>query len=166
MKSDFEQWLTAQFADTGPFTVFIVLVRIADGEVAPLKSSYAHLIGDEMAWPEMRGLLDGAGTPWVVDFDRGRIREAGAWRERVLERLGRSLARVSGGSSSTPIRPIQVVAFSEMFADLLGYERPAGTHWVAPVLGTFVFAYGGRPFLVGAARALLLGGQTDPAVDL
>lgn len=64
MKSDFEQWLTAQFADTGPFTVFIVLVRIADGEVAPLKSSYAHLIGDEMAWSEMRGLLDGAGTSW------------------------------------------------------------------------------------------------------
>ena len=24
MKSDFEQWLAAQFADTGPFTAFIV----------------------------------------------------------------------------------------------------------------------------------------------
>jgi 3-deoxy-D-manno-octulosonic acid kinase len=43
-------------------------------------------------------LLDDAGRPWVVDFDRGRIREPGAWRDRVLERLGRSLARVSGGS--------------------------------------------------------------------
>lgn len=43
-------------------------------------------------------LLDGAGAPWVVDLDRGRFREPGAWRDRVLERLGRSLAKVSGGS--------------------------------------------------------------------
>ena len=64
MKTDFEQWLSAQFADTGPFTIFIVLVRIAGDEVVPLKSSYAHLIGDDMAWREMRALLDGAGTAW------------------------------------------------------------------------------------------------------
>jgi hypothetical protein len=64
MKADFEQWLSAQLADTGPFTVFIVLVRIAGDEVVPLKSSYAHLIGDDMAWDEMRALLDGARTAW------------------------------------------------------------------------------------------------------
>jgi len=62
MKTDFEQWLRAQFADTGPFTVFIVLVRIAGDEVTPLKSSYAHLIGDDMDWRAMKGLLDRAGT--------------------------------------------------------------------------------------------------------
>ena len=28
------QWLSAQFADTGPFTVFIVLVHIRGDEVA------------------------------------------------------------------------------------------------------------------------------------
>lgn len=64
MMTDFEHWLAAQFADTGPFTVFIVLVRISDDAAEPLKSSYAHLIGDEMTWREMRTLLDGAGTPW------------------------------------------------------------------------------------------------------
>ena len=64
MKADFEQWLSAQLADTGPFTVFIVLVRISGDEVVPLKSSYAHLIGDDMAWGEMRALLDGARTEW------------------------------------------------------------------------------------------------------
>lgn len=64
MKTDFEHWLVAQFADTGPFTVFIVLVRIADSDAVPIKSSYAHLIGDEMTWREMQALLDSAHAPW------------------------------------------------------------------------------------------------------
>jgi len=64
MKADFEQWLAAQFADTGPFTIFIVLVQIVGDEVALLKSSYAHLIGDDMSWDEMRALLDRARSPW------------------------------------------------------------------------------------------------------
>ena len=64
MKSDFDLWLGAQIAETGPFTIFIVLVCIADDSVTPLRSSYAHMIGDEMAWHDMRTLLDNAGTPW------------------------------------------------------------------------------------------------------
>ena len=66
MKTDFEHWLSAQFGETGPFTLFIVLVRIAGDEVVPLKSSYAHLIGDDMDWREMGGLLDRAGSPGTV----------------------------------------------------------------------------------------------------
>jgi hypothetical protein len=64
MKTDFEQWLTAQFADTGPFTIFIVLVQISGEAVSAVKSSYAQLIGDDMPWAEMRALLDGARTHW------------------------------------------------------------------------------------------------------
>jgi hypothetical protein len=64
MKTDFEQWITAQFADTGPFTVFIVLVQISGEAVSAVKSSYAQLIGDDMPWAEMRVLLDGARTHW------------------------------------------------------------------------------------------------------
>lgn len=64
MKTDFEQWLHAQFAETGPFTIFIVLVRIAGDEVTPLKSSYAQLIGDDMDWRGMKDLLDRAGAAW------------------------------------------------------------------------------------------------------
>jgi hypothetical protein len=64
LKTDFEQWLAAQFADTGPFTIFIVLVRIGEREVKAVTSSYAQMIGDEMAWQEMRTLLDSARTPW------------------------------------------------------------------------------------------------------
>ncbi|WP_240615781.1 copper-translocating P-type ATPase [Nakamurella deserti] len=45
---------------------------------------------------------------------------------------------------------VPVVGFSHMVADLLGYHLPPGTGWVAPVLGTAVYLYGGRPFLAGA----------------
>lgn len=64
MRSDFEHWLAAQFAETGPFTLFIVLVRIDENEVEAVKSSYAHMIGDDMPWQQMRGLLDSARAPW------------------------------------------------------------------------------------------------------
>ncbi len=49
---------------------------------------------------------------------------------------------------------VPVVAFSGMFADLLGYSLPAGTGWVSPVLGTVVFLYGGWPFLTGAVAEI------------
>lgn len=32
---------------------------------------------------------------WVLDFDRGRLRKPGSWRERVLDRLARSLEKIS-----------------------------------------------------------------------
>ncbi len=69
MKTDFEQWLGAQFADTGAFTIFIVLVRIAGEQVAAVKSTYAQMIGADMKWSEMCALLDGARASWdAVSF--------------------------------------------------------------------------------------------------
>jgi 3-deoxy-D-manno-octulosonic acid kinase len=41
-------------------------------------------------------LLDEQGTVSIVDFDRGRVRRAGAWARRNLSRLRRSLAKISG----------------------------------------------------------------------
>lgn len=51
---------------------------------------------------------------------------------------------------------IPVVAFSGMFAMVLGYELPAipGIELISPVLGTVIFAWGGRPFLSGAVDEL------------
>jgi len=46
---------------------------------------------------------------------------------------------------------VPVIAYSEMFMELLGYTAPAfpGSELVSPVLGTAVFLYGGSPFLTG-----------------
>lgn len=45
---------------------------------------------------------------------------------------------------------VPVVAFSPMFAMLLGYSVPGSAGWLAPVLGTVMYAWGGQPFLTGA----------------
>ncbi|WP_373693350.1 heavy metal translocating P-type ATPase [[Mycobacterium] burgundiense] len=46
---------------------------------------------------------------------------------------------------------VPVVVFSHMVAELLGYTRPdfPGMPWIAPILGTVIFFYGGMPFLTG-----------------
>jgi len=51
---------------------------------------------------------------------------------------------------------IPIVVFSEMVQDWFGYSLPSfpGDEVVAPVLGTAVFFYGGRPFLAGAGSEL------------
>jgi len=51
---------------------------------------------------------------------------------------------------------IPVVVWSEHIQGLLGYQAPAfpGSTWIAPVLGTVVFGYGGLVFLQGAWREL------------
>ena len=51
---------------------------------------------------------------------------------------------------------IPVVVFSPMVAHLLGYHVPQfpGSAWIAPVLGTVIFAYGGTPFLKGGVAEL------------
>ncbi|ARQ66934.1 MULTISPECIES: heavy metal translocating P-type ATPase [Mycobacteroides] len=51
---------------------------------------------------------------------------------------------------------VPVVIFDPMFAMLIGYQLPEGgwARWVSPVLGTVVYLWGGKPFLVGAVSEI------------
>src|SRR5882757_4275938 len=51
---------------------------------------------------------------------------------------------------------IPTVTMSPMFAMILGYAAPdlPGARWVSPVLGTVMYAWGGRPFLTGAVSEI------------
>lgn len=51
---------------------------------------------------------------------------------------------------------VPVLAFSPMFTMLLGYMPPEipGSAWIAPILGTVIFVYGGAPFLKGGVSEL------------
>ena len=64
MMTDFDDWLAATFAETGGFTMLIVLVAAREGRVDLLKSAHLHVIGDEMSWPEMAAYFDGSGAEW------------------------------------------------------------------------------------------------------
>jgi 3-deoxy-D-manno-octulosonic acid kinase len=57
-----------------------------------------HAHGVHHADLNAHNLLLGAGdSVYVLDFDRGRIRARGAWEQAVLERLRRSLTKVTTG---------------------------------------------------------------------
>lgn len=49
---------------------------------------------------------------------------------------------------------VPVVAASPMFAMLIGYEVPGWARYIAPVLGTVMYVWGGAPFLTGAVSEL------------
>ena len=54
------------------------------------------------------------------------------------------------------ILAVPVVGFSQMFADLVGYQQPEGAwaSWVSPIFGTIMYFWGGSPFLTGAISEL------------
>lgn len=62
--ADFQRWVVEQFARTEGFTILIVLVEIGEASVAPLASSYLHVIGDDIAWPDFADLLNRSGKKW------------------------------------------------------------------------------------------------------
>lgn len=49
---------------------------------------------------------------------------------------------------------VPVVAFSQMFAMIFGYTVPGWATFIAPLLGTVMYVWGGWPFLTGAISEL------------
>jgi hypothetical protein len=64
MAVDFEIWIKNQFAATGAFSAMIVLLNIDGDRLEPLKSTYVNVIGDELTWRDMKGLLGQARVAW------------------------------------------------------------------------------------------------------
>ena len=62
--NDFERWLTREFATTGAFTAFAILVEIGATRVTPLCSTYFNVIGDEVEWSDIVVMFAGAGREW------------------------------------------------------------------------------------------------------
>ena len=72
------------------------------------------------------------------------------------EHAGHSVAMFKNKFWVSLVLSIPVVYFSHMVAELLGYQVPEfpGSEWIAPVLGTVIYIYGGSPFLKGGWREL------------
>lgn len=72
------------------------------------------------------------------------------------QHAGHSVAMFKNKFWLSLVLAVPVVFFSPMFAHLLGYQTPEfpGSAWIAPVLGTVIFVYGGGPFLRGGLTEL------------
>lgn len=62
--SDFEPWLKTAYRETDGFTALVILVRIGEETVTPVASTYFHLIGDDLSWPDFSALLARSGQTW------------------------------------------------------------------------------------------------------
>lgn len=62
--SQFDDWVIDEYRRTGGFTALIILVAIGNFTVAPLRSAFVHVIGDEINWIELSRLLSSAGVNW------------------------------------------------------------------------------------------------------
>jgi hypothetical protein len=60
----FNEWVVHEYARTGGFTMLVVLVAIGDLDVTPLRSTYLHVIGDEVEWSALTQLFTSANVEW------------------------------------------------------------------------------------------------------
>lgn len=61
---NFNDWISEEFAESGPFTALVVLVSIGGNEVTPLRSTFLHVIGDEIDWIAFSEMMRGANVNW------------------------------------------------------------------------------------------------------
>jgi len=65
-------------------------------------------------------LLDESSRPWLLDFDRGRMRQPGGWRRANLDRFARSLRKAKAMNDAVHVAP------ADWSALLTGYgQMPA-----------------------------------------
>lgn len=63
-QTDFDRWLASMVRQQGRFTALIVLTQISGSTVAPLCSTYVHIIGDDIDWSEIALMFAGSGQRW------------------------------------------------------------------------------------------------------
>lgn len=64
VQTDFDVWIAEEFAQTGEFTVLVVLVAITEIKVHPLCSTYMNVIGSDIDWGEITVMFAGSGQDW------------------------------------------------------------------------------------------------------
>ena len=62
--AEFEQWIVDRFAATDGFTALLLLLAIRQGKIDLISCSYLNVIGDEVAWRDMKQMLDASRRKW------------------------------------------------------------------------------------------------------
>ncbi len=63
-RTDFDDWLADMVRQHGEFTALVILTEIGERSVAPLCSTYVHVIGGEVDWEEIKIMFAGSGRDW------------------------------------------------------------------------------------------------------
>ena len=63
-RTEFDDWLTDMVRQHGKFTTLVILTEIGERRVAPLCSTFLHVMGDEVDWQEIKALFAGSGKLW------------------------------------------------------------------------------------------------------
>ena len=64
VRTDFDDWLANMLRQHGEFTALVILTEIGERRVAPLCSTFLHVMGDEVDWQEIKGMFAGSGQRW------------------------------------------------------------------------------------------------------
>lgn len=62
--TDFDGWVVEEFRRSEGFTALVILVAIGDLAITPLRSTFVHVIGDDIDWTQVETMLAGAGVAW------------------------------------------------------------------------------------------------------
>ena len=62
--TEFDVWLADMVRQHGEFTALVILAEIGERRVAPLASTFLHVLGDEVDWDDMRTMFAGSGQRW------------------------------------------------------------------------------------------------------
>jgi len=87
-----------RIADAKPLSSMLAVAALSDASWRAIGATIARLHQGCVDHADLNAhniLLDSHGAISVIDFDRGRVRDPGAWTLRNLGRLRRSLAKVS-----------------------------------------------------------------------
>jgi 3-deoxy-D-manno-octulosonic acid kinase len=87
-----------RIADSEPLSAKLAAAAVSDASWRAIGAAIARLHGGGVDHADLNAhniLLDGRGVVSVIDFDRGRVRGRGTWTVRNLQRLRRSLAKIS-----------------------------------------------------------------------
>ncbi len=63
-KTEFDEWFASFYSSTGDMTMLVILATIGESSVAPLCSTYFHVIGNDLDWDDLSLMFVGSGQPW------------------------------------------------------------------------------------------------------
>jgi 3-deoxy-D-manno-octulosonic acid kinase len=100
--------ITQRIADAEPLAALLARASIAQPRWRAIGAVIARLHGFGVEHADLNAhniLLDVRGAVSVIDFDRGRVREKGAWAAGNLRRLHESLVKISAGMPADRFSP-------------------------------------------------------------